>query len=134
MRVALLLALLVCPVAVPAWALDFGLRPLLLRFEGHVGAPRDGDRNIFELTMRRDDRIIRFTVDEVWVLSGDALGMQVLDELRPYDPNVSVAGPREVVDRMEHADPNDRLEMTGFLRIGQRILQLSGVERLQKKR
>ena len=47
---------------------------------------------------------------------------------------MSVAGPREVVDRLEHADPTDRLEVTGFLRVGQRILQLSGVERLQKKR
>jgi hypothetical protein len=133
MRVALVLAFLVAPMLADARS-DFGQRPLLLRFEGHVGAPRDGDRNIFELTMRRENRVIRFTIDEVWVLSGDALGMQVLDELRPYDPNVSVAGPREVVDRLEHADPNDRLEVTGFLRVGQRILQLSGVERLKPKR
>jgi hypothetical protein len=132
MRIALAVALLVAPML--AYAGDDFARPLLLRFEGHVAAPREGDRNIFELTMRREDRIIRFTIDEVWVLSGDALGMQVLDQLRPYDPNVSVAGPREVVDRLEHADPNDRLEVTGFLRVGQRILQLSGVERLQKKR
>jgi hypothetical protein len=132
MRIALAMALLVAPML--GHADDFALRPLLLRFEGHVGAPREGDRNIFELTMRRQDRIMRFTIDEVWVLSGDALGMQVLDELRPYDPNVSVAGPREVVDRLEHADPKDRLEVTGFLRVGQRILQLSGVERLRKKR
>ena len=133
MRIALAVALLVAPMVAHARD-DFALRPLLLRFEGHVGAPREGDRNIFELTMRREDRIIRFAIDEVWVLSGDALGMQVLDELRPYDPNVSVAGPREVVDRLVHADPKDRLEVTGFLRVGQRILQLSAVERLQKKR
>src|SRR5512147_573008 len=128
MRIALAVALLVAPMV--AHAGDDFARPLLLRFEGHVGAPREGDRNIFELTMRREDRIIRFAIDEVWVLSGDALGMQVLDELRPYDPNVSVAGPREVVDRLVHADPKDRLEVTGFLRVGQRILQLSAVERL----
>jgi hypothetical protein len=130
MRVAsLATALLVGVAVVQARDLDLARRPLFLRLDGHVGAPREGDRRIAELTFRRGNRTITFQLDEIRVLSGDAAGTDVLHEVEPYTPNMSVAGPREVVDAFEGASPADALRVTGYFRSGQRIFELSGVER-----
>lgn len=130
MRTLLLLviAVLLTPAIGDARPLGAGTRPLLLRIEGHVGAPREGDRKIADLTMRRGDAIITFQVDEIWVLSGDAVGLDVLHEVEPYKPNMQVTGPRPVVDRLAQADPAQPLAVIGFFRGGQRILELSSVE------
>jgi len=125
------LALLLAPAVGDARTFGAGTRPLLLRIEGHVGAPRDGDRKIAELTMRRGDAILTFQVDEIWVLSGDAVGLDVLHEVEPHKPNMQVTGPPPVVDRLAHADPAQPLAVIGFFRGGHRILELSSVEPLQ---
>jgi len=136
MRTLLILALavLLAPTVGDARPLGSGTRPLLLRIEGHVGAPREGDRRIAELTMRRRDAIITCQVDEIWVLSGDAVGLDVLHEVEPYEPNMSVSGPPPVVDALAQADPAQPLAVIGFFRGGQRILELSSVEPLQPKK
>jgi len=134
MRTLLLLALLLTPAVGDAHRFGAGTRPLLLRIEGHVGAPREGDRKIADLTMRRGDAIITFQVDEIWVLSGDAVGLDVLHEVEPYNPNMQVTGPRPVVDRLAQADPAQPLAVIGFFRGGQRILELSSVEPLLPKK
>ena len=136
MRTLLLLviAVLLTPAIGDARPLGAGTRPLLLRIEGHVGAPREGDRRIAELTMRRRDAIITCQVDEIWVLSGDAVGLDVLHEVEPYEPNMSVSGPPSVVDALAQADPAQPLAVIGFFRGGQRILELSSVEPLQPKK
>jgi hypothetical protein len=136
MRTLLLLviALLLAPAVGDARRLGAGTRPLLLRIEGHVGGPREGDRKIAELTMRRGDAIITFQVDEIWVLSGDAVGLDVLHEVEPYKPNMQVTGPPPVVDRFAQADPAQPLTVLGFFRGGQRILELSSVEPLPPKK
>jgi hypothetical protein len=137
MRTLLALAIvatLLAPAAGQARRFGAGTRPLVLRIEGHVGAPREGDRKIAELTMRRADAIITFQVDEIWVLSGDAVGLDVLHEVEPYKPNMQVTGPGPVVDRLAHADPAQPLAVIGFFRSGQRILELSSVDPLQPKK
>ena len=134
MRTLLLLALLLTSAVGDARNFGSGTRPLLLRIEGHVGAPREGDRKIADLTMRRGDAIITFQVDEIWVLSGNAVGLDVLHEVEPYKPNMQVTGPRPVVDRLAQADPAQPLTVIGFFRGGQRILELSSVEPLTPKK
>src|SRR5512138_889753 len=93
------LALVVATVA-RAGLGEGALQPVLLRLQGHVGAPRPGDRGVASLTLRRGDVTIDFQVDEVWVLSGGMLGNEVLAEVAPYTPNVSLAGPAPVLDRL----------------------------------
>ena len=115
-----------------AGAAGLARRPLLLRIQGHVGTPREGDRKIAELTMRRGDRVLHYTVEEIWVLSGDALGLDVLHEVEPYDPNLTVTGPKEVLGRLTTANPAEPLELVGYYRRGQRMLMLSSVERWKK--
>ena len=135
MKVALSLAIatLLTAVALGGTRLDFGSRPLVLRIQGHVGAARDGDRRIAELTLRRDREMITFQVDEIWVLSGDAMGLDVLHAVEPYTPSMSVSGPRSVVDKLANASPDEQIELTGYFRGGQRLLGLSSVEPVKKK-
>ena len=130
-RVALLAAAVLASAVVEARNLNLERRALVLRIEGHVGAPRDGDRRVAELTLRRGDRIIPFQVEEIRVLSGDAAGTDVLHEVAAYEPSMSVAGPPVVVEKLEGADPNGRVAMIGYFRSGQRIFSLSSVERLK---
>ena len=110
-----------------------GVRPLLLRLQGHVGEARPEDRGVASLTLRHDRDTIRFQVDEIWVLSGNAAGVDVLHEVEPYEPNMSVAGPAPVLDRLQHASPDVPLEVTGYFRRGARILMLSAVEPVKRK-
>ena len=111
-----------------------GAVPLLVRFEGHVGGPTPGDRGIADLTLRHRDRTIAFRVREIWVLSGNAAGVDVLHEVEPYTPSMRVDGPPETLDRLTTASPDETLEVTGYFRRGQRLLMLSAVERPKKKR
>jgi hypothetical protein len=110
-----------------------GPRPILIRIQGHVGAPREGDRKIAALTLRHGEGTIDLTVDEIWVLSGDAAGVDVIHEVEQYTPSMSVSGPKEVLGRLLGASPDDPLEITGYYRRGQRMLMLSSVERWKKK-
>jgi hypothetical protein len=105
-----------------------GTRPLLLRLQGNVGPASTGPRQIAELTLRRGRGTITFHVDEIFVLSGGRVGIDVLHEVEPYTPNMTVEGPRELLDRLEHAPPELPLEVTGYFRSGQRMLMLSSVE------
>jgi len=107
-------------------------RAILLRIEGHVGPPRDGDRRIAELRLRRKDATFTFQVSEIWVLSGDAAGQDILHEVEPYTPSMSVFGPPEVVGKLVNASSDQPLEVTGYFRRGQRILTLSSVEPAKK--
>jgi hypothetical protein len=124
---ALALALAVALVATGADARE-GTRPLLLRLQGNVGPDSTGPRQIAELTFRRGRATITFHVEEIFVLSGGRVGLDVLHEVEPYTPNMTVEGPRELLDRFEHAAPGLQLEVTGYFRSGQRMLMLSSVE------
>src|SRR5712692_7075065 len=95
---------------------------VLLRIEGHVGAPRSGDRGLADLTWRRGKTTIRFQVGEIWVLSGNLVGLDVLHEIEPYTPSLSLAGPAPLLDRLAAASPDEPLEITGYFRRGVRIL------------
>jgi hypothetical protein len=132
--VALAIALAVTLVAGPAEARFGGTRPLLLRLEGNVGPTSTGPRQIAELTLRRGERRLVFHVVEIWVLSGGRVGIDVLHEVEPYTPNMSVEGPRELLDRLEQAPPPLQLEVTGYFRSSQRMLMLSSVEPQKPKK
>lgn len=121
--------------AVAHAGLDRGgaLQAVLLRVQGHVGAARPGDRGVASLTLRRERATIDFQVDEIWVLSGNLVGIDVLHEIEPYTPNLTLAGPPELLDRLEKAPPEQPLEVTGYLRRGARILMLSAVEPVKTK-
>jgi hypothetical protein len=131
-RRASVLAVLVA-VATVAHADSFAPKPILVRIEGHVGRAREHDRNVAQLTLRERERVIDFTVDEIWVLSGDAAGTDVIHEVEQYTPSMSVSGPAEVLERLRQASPDDPLELTGYYRRGQRMLMLSSVEPRTKK-
>lgn len=124
---------LVLGVAAPAPAM-LPRRPILLRIEGHVGAPREGDRTLASLNLRRGKAKIPLTVTEIWVLSGDAVGMDVLAEVEQYDPAMSVDGPKDVLARLAAAKPEEPLELLGYFRSGQRMLMLSSVGPQKQKK
>jgi hypothetical protein len=132
-RRPVVLAMLLVVVGITR-AETLGPKPILIRILGHVGAPRETDRKIAELTLRHVERTIDFTVDEIWVLSGDAAGVDVLHEVEQYTPSMSVSGPKEVLRRLTGASPDDPLELTGYYRRGQRMLMLSSVERAKPKK
>lgn len=135
-RLALPVAVLVVLVAAVAGvrASDFGVVPraISLKLRGHVGPPRAGTTPIAELTLRREQRTIRFQVEEIWVLSGDTMGPDVLHEVEPYTPNMSLAGPPSVLDRLETVGAEGRVDVIGYFRRGARILMLSSVEPVEK--
>jgi hypothetical protein len=134
-RLAALVAAFACIASVAHAGLDRGgaLQVVLLRIQGHVGAARPGDRGVASLTLRRDRDTIAFQVDEIWVLSGDLVGLDVLHEVEPYKPNMTVDGPSALLDRLEQASPAEPLEVTGYFRRGARMLMLSSVEPLKTK-
>jgi len=107
-------------------------RPVLVRMQGHVGEAREGDRKLEVLTLRRGDTTAPFTVTEIWVLSGDVLGTELLSDVAPYTPSLSVSGPQPVMKRLAEARPEDAIELTGYLRRGQRLFMLSAVEPVKK--
>jgi hypothetical protein len=109
------------------------IRPIMLKLAAHVGAPRPNEIVVNDLTLRRGDRTIRLQVREAWVLSGDALAQEVLDDAEPYDPNFTLAGPPEVVRRLETASPDEDLEVIAYVRRGSRLMTLSTVEPAKKK-
>ena len=67
-------------------------------------------------------------------LPDEKVGLDVLHEVEPYQPSMQVSGPRSVVDRLQHARPEHRLELTGYFRRGARLLMLSGVEPAKSRR
>jgi hypothetical protein len=128
-RHVLPLVLTVLFAAVAAGQADRGFgRPVLLRIEGHVGSRRPEDRGLATLTLRRGESVTEFQVNEIWVLSGDAVGLDILAEVEPYDPSMQIAGPGRVLDHLQHAKPEEPLELIGYFRRGVRILMLSAVE------
>jgi hypothetical protein len=127
------IAVLVLGFVAVAHAQPLGPKPILIRIQGHVGPPRESDRKIAVLTLREGKRMIDLTVDEIWVISGNAVGVDVLHEVEPYTPSMSVSGPKEVLARLNAASPDDPLELIGYYRRGQRLLMLSSVERQKKK-
>jgi hypothetical protein len=62
------------------------------------------------------------------VLSGDLVGLDVLAEVAPYTPSMTVAGPKELLERLAASSPDRALVLTGYYRRGARILMLSAVE------
>jgi hypothetical protein len=134
MRLAVATALATVVLAATAVPARFIERPVLFRMEGYVGPKRERPRSIASLTLRHGDTILPFQVSEAWVLSGDAADHDVLHEIEPYTPNLSLAGPPEVVDELVAARPGDPLEVTGYIRLGQRIYTLSSVEPAKRHR
>jgi hypothetical protein len=108
-------------------------RPVLLRIDAHVGPKRPEDRAIADLTLRRGQSTIELTVTELRVLSGELTSLDLLDEVAPYRPNMSVDGPRSVLERLTTAGPDEPLVILGYFRRGQRILMLSSVERAKTR-
>ena len=108
-------------------------RPVVLRMRGHVGAVRDGDRQIAELTMRRGDTTLTFQLNEIWVLSGGVASHDILSDVEGYKPSMSLSGPREVVTKLVEAAPDALLDVTGYFRRGQRMFMLSAVEPAKAK-
>ena len=127
-----LIGVLVFVLAFSAHA-DRAAKPVLIRIQGHVGAPRPEDRKIAELKLRDGNKTIDLTVAEIWVLSGNAVGVDILHEVEQYDPNMTVSGPSDVLGRLANASPDQRLDVTGYYRRGQRMLMLSGVEPAKTK-
>ena len=109
------------------------LPAVLLRLQGHVGAARPGDRGLPSLPLRHDRDTIAFQVDEVWVRSGNLVGNELLQEVEPYTPNMSLAGPAPLLERLAKAPPEEPLEVTGYFRLGARILMVSAVETVKPK-
>jgi hypothetical protein len=108
-------------------------RPISIKIQGHVGPPRGGETVIAELTLRKSHATIRFQVREIWVLSGDAMGVDVLHEVEPYTPNMMLAGPAEVVDRLANGTSDELVDVVGYFRRGSRLFSLSSVEPVTKR-
>ena len=113
----LAIAVLLVPAVADAGRLDFGLRPLLLRLQGHVGSPRDGDDRIRKLddTARRRDH--------------HASGPPSPKVLGRPSAWTGSRGHRNLVATSTGAQADrPALAVIGFFRGGQRILELSSVE------
>jgi hypothetical protein len=61
------------------------------------------------------------------VLQGQRLGADMLADVQPYDPNLFVRGPHELLDRLARGGPADAVEMIGYVRTSSRVLLLSAV-------
>jgi hypothetical protein len=104
-------------------------KPVLVRIDGHVGSKLASEpEGLAELTLRRGETTIAFHVREIRVLSGDLVGLDVLAEVAPYTPNMTVTGPRELLDRLAGSHSGQALVLTGYYRRGSRMLMLSAVE------
>ena len=110
-----------------------GRLPVQIKIEGHVGPPRPGETVIAELQLRHDRETIVFQVREIWVLSGNAAGVDVLHEVEPYKPNMTLTGPAEVVNHLVKASPDEQVDVIGYFRRGARMLMLSSIEPAGKR-
>ncbi len=111
-----------------------GQQTALVRIQGHVGVPREDDRTIAHFTLRRSEATIDFTVDEIWVLSGNLVGLDIVNEVEPYTPSMTVSGPAKVLDRLSTAPPDEKLEINGYYRRGARLLIPRSPEPMNKGR
>jgi hypothetical protein len=130
LRLACFVAAVAAAVSSSADQRGIGPRPLVLRIDGHVGAARPGEPGLTDLTLRRGTATIPFHVTAIRVLAGEAYGPDVLDEVAPYDPNMTVSGTTALLDRLANAPADEPLRVIAYYRGGgARMLMLSGVER-----
>jgi hypothetical protein len=108
-------------------------KPILAKMQGHTGPARTDDRKIADLTLRHGKQVIEFTLEEIWVLSGDAAGTDIVHEVEQYKPSMTLSGPAEMLDRLLNASPGQRLDVVGYYRRGQRMFMLSSVEPAKTK-
>jgi hypothetical protein len=103
-------------------------RLTMIRLQGYVGPPPAGRLTEADLLLQHRRTRIRFQVEHSFVLSGDVLAAQVLEDVRPYTPNFNLDGPPELLAKIDGAHAGDRLEITGMHRFGTQRLQVTGVE------
>lgn len=103
------------------------LRTTLVRLEGTWGPPRPGHSAAADLELEHGDDEDRMQVETARILMGDRSGPDVLAEASARRPAFRVRGPRQLLARLDAAEPGQHVEITGYIRSGSTELQASSV-------
>ena len=110
-------------------------QPLLLRLEGELlqtpaeARAKSGDfATLGFLDGEGGTRILG--IEKARTIGGDhaLLGKDVLDLLKPFDPNLLLTGPPDLVDKVRGAPPGTKILLEGLLHRAQRIYYLRDVK------
>jgi len=111
--------------------------PLILRLKGVVEPTPEAARHtdgfaVVSLGFLGDGAPAQrwLGVDEARTLPGDdPFGKDVLEAVEPFQPNLLVAGPADVVAELRDAPPGTALDIEGLVERDSRIYHLRQVER-----
>lgn len=108
-----------------------GLQPPdLLEMTGHVGEPFAAETGGWDLTLevRFSRTVYAFHLARLRILNSGRLPQSVLFDVEPYHPNFYLFGSREEVAELAAATPQNGVRITGWRRLGSRILMVTAVD------
>jgi hypothetical protein len=138
MRTALLVLLACAPLAL---AVDgtppavLGGKPLLLRLEGDLHAnlaqAREKSPDVATLGFLDGDGGKKFLgIEKARTIGADqgTFAKDVLNDLKPFDPNLLLTGPGDLLERIRNAPVGTRVVLEGLLDRGQHTYLLRDVQ------
>lgn len=114
-----------------AWAHGPGQGPVFeierIRLEGYLGAPHP--RSVAtDLTLGYKDKIYRFQLTRLRVLTGTELYSHILARVQPYRPNFILRGPSSVMRQLDSARPGDLVTITGTIHASRQSVLVEDVK------
>lgn len=115
-KLALALAALLL-LAAPAAARRNQVIPVFLAIEGYVGQkPADPGSIMTKWVVRTDKQTVDFYVTKLEVLTGDTSYMQIITQLEPYKPTLTLKGTTTQRTDFLKAAPGKKVSMRAYLR------------------
>ncbi len=107
-----------CPATARAHGPGQGPVPVFeierIRLEGYLGAPRPRS-GATDLTLGYKDKIYRFQLTRLRVLTGTELYSHILATVQPYRPNFILRGPASTMRKLDSARPGEPITITGTI-------------------
>lgn len=100
--------------------------PDLLELSGHIGKPYPGETGGWDLQLGVGftPTVYRYHLYHLRVINSGRLGDQILFAVEPERPNFILAGLSDEVAKLANATPQDLVKITGWRRVGSRILMV----------
>ena len=99
----------------------------LVRLEGHLRPPQHGDKGMTDLRLEHAGKTYRLQLTQLRVLTGSRLASRILADAAPLHPNFLLRGGDPMILRLDNGKPDDRVEITGYLRQGSRDILVTEV-------
>jgi len=103
--------------------------PDLLELSGHIGKPHAGETGGWDLQLGVGftPTVYHYHLHHLRVINSGRLGDQILFAIEPEQPNFILSGLPDEVAKLANATPQELVKITGWRRVGSRILMVTEV-------